>query len=267
MAAVMGLPHDDDAWLARLAELHHTRMELKQRTGQASVPQEIIDEAFEATREIHELLGPYVEERRSGESEDFIGMLWRDAEATFGEDWQDADIYSATMAMWEGGAGSTPPSTANGLYLLMTRPGLQDELRAGGAKAVKNFVEESLRLFGPVYFRPRIAQQDVELGGVTVKRGEQVLTLTVAGSRDESHYACPHAVDLERPAPRDHFSFFIGPRTCPGQGLARVELEEAAAVVLDRLHDLRLDPDAEPPRLTGLMTRRWEPLHALFAAT
>jgi cytochrome P450 len=267
MAAVMGLPHEDDAWLGRLAELNDRRMALKQLWGQAAVDPGLLANAFAATDEINAMLAPYVEERRSGEGDDFISMLWRDAAELFGEAWEEADIYSSTMAMWEGGAGSTPPSTSNGIYTILVYPELRDELRAGGSdgeKAIKNLVEEAMRLWGPVYHRPRVATRDAELNGNAIKKGDRVLTLMVAGSRDEAHYACPHAVDLHRKAPRDHFAFYVGPRTCPGQGLARVELEEAAAAILGRLDDLRLDPDQEAPRLSGLFMRRWEPLHAVF---
>jgi cytochrome P450 len=169
--------------------------------------------------------------------------------------------------MWEGGAGSTPPSTSNGIYTMLANPELEGELRAGGTDgetAIKNLIEESLRLWGPVYHRPRVARRDTELNGQAIKKGDVALTLTVAGSRDESHYACPHAVDLHRKAPRDHFAFYKGPRTCAGQGLARLELEEAMMAILSRLDDVRLDPDREPPRLTGLFMRRWEPLHVVF---
>jgi len=262
MAGVMGLP-SDDAWLDRLAELHDVRMALKQYTGRSGVPSDLVGDAFEATREIHSLLGPFVEERRSGETEDLIGLMWRDAPEIFGADWEEADIYGSAMAMWEGGAGSTPPSTSNALYLLASRPSLQDELHAADERALRNFVEESLRLFGPLYFRPRIVKKDVRLGEVLVREGEQVLPLTVAGSRDAERYACPASVDLARPAPRDHFSFFFGPRACPGHGLARVELEETVRAMLDRFSAVRLDPAEEPPRLTGLMARSWEPLHVV----
>jgi cytochrome P450 len=266
MAGVMGLPHDDDAWLAKLAELHGARMALKQFFGQDDVEQSVIDTAFEATAQANELLAPFIDDRRSGKGDDFISLLWRDADELFGPGWVDSDIYGATMAMWEGGAGSTPPSTSNALYLLLCDPDLQQTLRDGDPALIKNFVEESLRMYGPVYHRPRLATRDVELGGQTVRKGDTVLMLTVAGSRDDARYACPHAVDLERPAPRDHFAFLVGTRTCPGQGLVRAELQEAMAVVLERLPNLRLDPDAEPPRQAGLMARRWGPLHVLFDA-
>jgi cytochrome P450 len=121
-----------------------------------------------------------------------------------------------------------------------------------------------LRLYGPVLWRPRVAGRDVQLGSAAIKQGEQVLTMLTASSRDGEKYACPHMVDLERKAPRDHLQFFFGQHTCPGQALGRAELEVATTQMLDRMFDMRLDPGAQPPGYEGIMTRRWHPLNVVF---
>ena len=74
----------------------------------------------------------------------------------------------------------------------------------------------------------------------------------------------PYDVDLDRKSPRDHTAFFMGPRSCGGMWLARGELAEMYTGIVERLHDLRLDPDAEPPTMHGYVVRGYRPLHALF---
>jgi cytochrome P450 len=213
---------------------------------------------------MNEMLVPIVESRRDGTGSDLISMIWRDAPELFGADYED-DAMSLAQVAFESAAQTTQYSTANGLYLLLTEPGLQDQLRSGDQRALANFVEESLRLYGPVLFRLRFPKRDLELGGVPVRRGDRVICVTISGSRDPHQHVCPAGVDLDRPRPRQHLSFWVGPKTCPGNALARAELVEAVAAVLDRLGDLRLDPDAEPPRYDELVFRRWAPLHALWS--
>ena len=97
-----------------------------------------------------------------------------------------------------------------------------------------------------------------------MKRGDMAIAINLSANRDPSKYACPAEIDLDRPAPRDHLSFYAGPRSCTGQALARAELEEVTTMVLEQLADLRLDPDAEPPEYRELLMRRWAPLHVRF---
>ena len=264
IASMMGLPHDDDGWLKHMDSLFVPRLALKQRIAESTVERELVDRALAATRELEEMLRPYVRARRNRAGDDLISMVWRDAEQLFGEDWDELDVLGLVTAVWEGGSGTTMYSTANGLYLLLTRPDLREQVEAGAPKAVPNLIEEALRLYGPVFMRPRIAVRDVELGGVSIRRGEQVVLLLVSGSRDPDHYAHAPEPDLARKAPRDHLAFMFGPRTCPGQALGRVELEEIVAALLDRLPSMRLDPEAEPPVFRGLLTRRWLPLNVVF---
>jgi hypothetical protein len=70
--------------------------------------------------------------------------------------------------------------------------------------------------------------------------------------------------DLDRPRLRDHLAFNVGPRTCVGAGLARAEMHDSIQILFDRLPELRLEPDAEPPRFSSLFMRSWRPLHVLF---
>jgi len=264
IAASMGLPTDQE-WLDAIDKRVLRRFAVKQNTGKAELPPGVKEDAFAATNELVDMLVPFIEARRDSDADDLLSMVWREAdEALGGPGWTEVDVIGLAAALWEGGSHSTRNSTSNLIYLLATEPGIVEKLRTGGEKAVPNFVEEALRLFGPVLFRPRVAMRDVQVGDVVVRAGETVLTLMNSAARDPEHYGCPHALDLQRPAPRDHLAFFFGPHTCPGQSLARAELEECTLGLVERLEDLRLDPDREPPILSGVMARRWEPLHVRF---
>ena len=264
ISAMLGLPHDDSGLMARVESLIGARFAAKHMIALPDPDPSVLQRAFDATAEMKEILRPFVRARRDGAGDDLISMLWRDAPRVFGGDWQEVDVLAAAGVAWEGGTDTTSCSTANGVHLLLARPGLIEQLRDAPREALPRLVEETIRLYGPVLYRPRVARCDVELGGVRIARGEQVLAMMVGANRDAARY--PHAgeVDLARRAPRDHLSFFFGPRTCPGQGLARVELEVILSAVLERLPGLRVDPDAEPPRYAGSMSRRWMPLNVLF---
>jgi cytochrome P450 len=264
IGAVMGLPWQDDDWLEHVLGLVMARLELIQRQADAGSDAELVEHGLAAGRELSEILLPFVRERRSGSGDDMISRMWADAPGYYTGEFDELDILGNVKTMFDGGAKSTVYALSNAFYLLLTQPTLQDELRTGGPKAVERFTEESLRLFGPVVFRPRVALQDVELAGVRIKRGEMAIAINLSANRDPSKYECPAEIELNRPAPRDHLSFYAGPRSCTGQALARAELEEVTTMVLEQLPDLRLDPDAEPPAYRELLMRRWAPLHVCF---
>ena len=88
--------------------------------------------------------------------------------------------------------------------------------------------------------------------------------LDAGANRDPARFGCPAQIDLERDSWRDHLAFSVGPRTCAGAALARAEVQEAVAKSLEWLPNLRLDPDAEPPRFKGFTLRSFRPLHARF---
>ncbi|MBB5083699.1 cytochrome P450 family protein [Nonomuraea endophytica] len=93
-------------------------------------------------------------------------------------------------------------------------------------------VEEALRWDSPLaHFPMRYAVRDVEIDGVTVRRGEAVLASFAAAGRDPEHYGerAGHFV-LSGSAP-GHLSFGHGPHFCLGATLGRLEAEVALSAL------------------------------------
>ena len=59
-------------------------------------------------------------------------------------------------------------------------------------------------------------------------------------------------------------AFGAGQHMCLGMHVARAEMTVAFNALLDRLPNLRLDPDAEPPELIGMYERGATELNVLF---
>ena len=75
-----------------------------------------------------------------------------------------------------------------------------------------------------------------------------------AANRDPSRWDRPDEFDPFRPV-KPHLGFGHGPHTCLGMHVARAEIATAVAALVERLPNLRRDPDAEPPKVTGMYER------------
>ncbi len=137
-------------------------------------------------------------------------------------------------------------------------------MRHADARTVGNFIEEALRLVGTVHFRNRICQRDVDLEGAQVHEGDKVAAVIGSGNRDATRFDDPDEVNLERKNPRQHLAFSVGIGACAGSPLARVELQEGVSRIVNRLENLRLDPDAPKPGLEGSIFKLTTPVHVLF---
>ena len=112
-------------------------------------------------------------------------------------------------------------------------------------------VEELLRYVTPVQFSPRrVALEDVEIGGVTVRKGEGLFLLLASANRDERVFADPDRLDFGRDA-SEHLTFGYGIHQCLGQTLARYELQVIYPALLRRLPALRLAAPLERDPLQG----------------
>jgi cytochrome P450 len=262
-AEMLGIPYDDDLIDETLARFRLRGAFLAKQGLQQTPDPELARRAWGAIEEIKDMFRPYVAERRSGEGDDLISRLWREAPAIIGDDVGDEDILSAIITWWNSGSATVVHATINGLYMAVTNPEWRDAA-AQETETLRRLIEESLRLYGPAQWVPRYARHDTVLGGVPIKGGDKLLIMLHAASLDPNHYESPLEARLDRPDPKDHFSFSKGKRRSGGAALARTELEEMLSVLLERLPDVCLDPAGEPPRYRGLVIRAWMPLHVTF---
>ncbi|MET9694346.1 cytochrome P450 [Streptomyces sp. NPDC006514] len=141
-------------------------------------------------------------------------------------------------------------TTANmislGTYTLLRHPEQLSELR-DDPSLMSEAVEELMRFLSIADGMLRVATEEIEVGGVTIRPDEGVVFSTSVINRDETVFEEPDALDWNRPT-RHHLAFGFGIHQCLGQNLARVEMEIALGTLFRRLPGLRLaaDPDEIP---------------------
>ncbi|KNB49934.1 cytochrome P450 [Streptomyces caatingaensis] len=196
-----------------------------------------------------------IEEKRRAPADDLLTVLIgaRDEDGAL----SDEELLAFAETLLMAGYHATTSEIVHGVLALVERP---DDLRrlAADRDGLPAAVEELLRFsqagggVGPI----RIALEDVEVGGVTVRAGEAVLPCINSANRDEGVFPDADALDLAR-EPNPHVAFGHGIHRCLGAGLGRIELTAALDRLLDRLGVFRL---AVPPedlvwRREGVFTR------------
>lgn len=180
-------------------------------------------------------------ERRRRPQDDLISELGAAVDSGAIE---EEELLALTTLMAFNGWHAVRNHTSNMVYLLLTDDSLRGRLRSD-PHAVPAAVEELLRWIPHKQGvgQARIATEDVEVGGVLIRRGEAVYVSYVAANWDERCYPDPHRIDIDRKGPA-HLAFGYGPHHCLAPLLARMEAELLLATLLARLPGLRLA--AEP---------------------
>jgi cytochrome P450 len=258
IAAVLDLPYQDDEWIDQANDKVVRIFNFYSNRGYAGT--DVVADARQAHIEMRELMDPVLVARSSGEGDDLISQFFRVGPDIL-DDWNIEDVYINVMSFFLGGAHTSTLALANTFYVLLKDDDLMQRIREADDATLRAFVEQVLRIYPPQHYQQRRCIADVEIDGVQLKEGDLIMLLLASANRDETHYRSPDAIDLEQKNPRDHTTFFAGPHSCVGQGLARVEVVETVRQLLSRVTDMRLDPSAEEPRYLGLTMRGWGPLH------
>ncbi|MEU1406561.1 cytochrome P450 [Streptomyces sp. NPDC005728] len=154
-----------------------------------------------------------------------------------------ADLVALAVILLVAGHETTANMISLGTYTLLQHPERLAELRADPA-LLPDAVEELMRMLSIADGLLRMALEDIEIDGTTIRAGDGVLFATSVINRDSSLYDEPDALDFHRPV-RHHVAFGFGIHQCLGQNLARAELEIALGTLLRRLPGLRLAAPAE----------------------
>jgi cytochrome P450 len=204
---------------------------------------------------VAEIVAPIVEARRARPEDDLISVL---TEAEITDDGgthrlSDVEIYSFAYLLLLAGSGTTWKQMGITLAALLQRPQLLEAVRAD-RNLLKGAIEESLRWEATDPMFSRWATRNTELGGVEIPKGSVVHLCLGAANRDPERWERPDEYDPYRPL-RPSMGFGGGPHVCLGMHVARAEMQVGISALLDRLPNLRLDPDAPPPQTVGFYER------------
>ena len=151
------------------------------------------------------------------------------------------DLIADATNLFIGGIITTTHLISSMMMLMLQYPDQQEKARAGGP-ALKRAVEETLRIESPVQALPRLAVQDLEVGGTPIPAGSIVFLVWGSANRDERTFGDPERFNIERENVKDHMAFGNGIHFCLGAPLARMEAVIAFEQIFDRLDAIRFPP-------------------------
>ncbi len=150
-----------------------------------------------------------------------------------------AEVTTIIYGLLLAGHETTTNLLGNALRQLLGQRSAWEEI-CQDPSLIPNAIEEVLRLDSSVIVWRRKTIAAVQVGGVPVPQGADLLLLLGSANRDPAVFEDPERFDIHRANAREHVSFGHGPHLCLGAPLARLEarvvLEEFAA----RFPSLRL---------------------------
>ena len=148
-------------------------------------------------------------------------------------------IFSTCVLLLNAGHEATVHQTGNAVKTILDQGGDPRRFFATPEAAAAT-VEEALRFDAPLHMFTRYAYEEIDLGPVMLKPGEQVALLLGAANRDPSAFESPHEFRPGR-ADQKNVSFGAGLHFCIGAPLARLELQQSLSMLFSRLPDLKLE--------------------------
>jgi cytochrome P450 len=149
-----------------------------------------------------------------------------------------AELAPLVRLLLIAGFETTVNAIGNGMRWLLTDR-KQWQLLVEDPDRAPAVADEVLRFDPPVQQTVRVAHRAVDVGGVTVRPNQWVVTLLAAANRDPEVYPNPNHFDITRVAPADHLAFSGGIHYCLGSPLARMELAQALRALALRFPQIR----------------------------
>lgn len=184
----------------------------------------------------------FLQERRLNPQDDLTNTLLQ-AESENSKLSED-ELIGIIGLLLSAGHETTVNLIGNGVVALLSHPAELNRLRTE-PELMKPAVEELVRYSPPVLFATsRYAKEDVELASTVIPKGELVLAGLGSANYDESKFAQPEALMLDRQNNK-HIGFGSGMHYCLGAPLARLESSIAFQVLFERLPNIRLAVNPE----------------------
>jgi len=197
--------------------------------------------------------------RASGEQRgDLLGLLLAARDDASSERMSGQQVRDEIVTLMLAGHETSATALGWSFHLLAQHPDIEEQLvdelarELEGRPALagdlarlpflKQVVQESMRLYPPVWGISRAVTNDVEFGGFRIPAGAYLAILPYALHRHPAHWDEPARFDPSRFAPSRsqgrhsycYLPFAAGPRTCIGAGMAMLEIQLVLARLLQR---------------------------------
>lgn len=212
----------------------------------------------QALASLNELVLELIRQRRreGRDHGDLLSMLMAARDEESGESMTDEQLRSEMLTFLMAGHETTATALTWTWYLLATHPEFRQRVREEAIAVVgdrlptvadvpqlrltRMVLEESMRLYPPVWLMPRHLVAEDEIGGFQIPRGSMVCLVPYVTHRHPDAWDQPEAFDPERFAPERaaerpkgaYFPFLGGPHQCIGNEFAMIEMQLIVAMVL-----------------------------------
>ena len=234
-----------------------------------SVPTRRNREYRSALANIHGIIDRIIAERRRAPARisDLLTMLM-EARDENGAAMSDKQLRDEVITLLTAGHETTTLVLAWTCFLIATRPDVVERMTAEAAflngrtptyedlmklRYSRMVVEESMRLYPPVWTLARTAVNEDEIGGYRVPAGSEILIFPYITQRHPKWWQDADTFRPERFAPENsaarpryaYLPFGAGPRTCIGLNFAMTEILVVLTLLLQRFRlNLAIDPGA-----------------------
>ena len=159
------------------------------------------------------------------------------------------------MLLLSAGHETTINLICNGTLAFTQHPDQWAILKSDPEGRTVRATEECLRYDSPVRSIQRIAMDDIELNGQTIRKNDRVRWFIPGANRDPKVFDRADDFDIER-YPNPHVAFGSGIHHCLGATLARLEGQEIFRNLANRFESLELEIPVEDVQYDRVLTFR-----------
>jgi pimeloyl-[acyl-carrier protein] synthase len=231
IAQMMGMPHQDRLFIRELSKMLLAGGRAESNRMQA---------AAQGNRELRAYLAPLVEERLANPTDDLLSVVVSGEKSGV---YSREEVLANAVLLLVAGHETTINLICNGTLALLRHPEQWALLQQDPVGRTQHATEECLRYDSPVKGIQRIAAEDVELHGRTIRQGDRTRWIISSANRDPEIFSQPETFDITR-WPNRHVAFGAGIHHCLGVTLARLEGQEVFKALAQRLPSLHLVTEA-----------------------
>jgi cytochrome P450 len=222
---MLGVPYEDHEFFQ-----HHANVGLARYAS--------AEDGQKGAMSLHKYLIDLVEKKMANPSEDAVSDL---AERVTAGEISVKEAAQLGTGLLIAGHETTANMIGIGVLALLENPEQAALLRdSENPKFIANAAEELMRYLSIIQNgQRRVAVEDIEIGGETIRAGDGIIIDLAPANWDATAYPNPDQLDYTRDASQE-LGFGFGRHQCVGQQLARAELQIVFQTLLRRIPSMKL---------------------------